>query len=130
MTSLTQCIACRCTITKPSRITSHSATIIDNIFTNMMGNQIISGLLICEVTDHLPVFTLYDCNLKKTKDTMAKISTRKITEDMICALNNSLALQDWTSVYRESNVDSAYCNFLDIFTSLHNKHCPVKEYTI
>ena len=61
---------------------------------------------------------------------MAKISKRKITEDMIRALNNSLALQDWTSVYRELNVDSAYCNFLDIFIFLHNKHCPVKEYFI
>ena len=61
------------TITKPSRIMSHSATIIDKIFTNIMGNQIISGLFICDITDHLPVFILYDCNLKKTKDTMKKI---------------------------------------------------------
>lgn len=51
-------------ITKPSRITSHSATIIDNIFTNVVGNLTTSGLFICDISDHLPVFTLF-VNLKR-----------------------------------------------------------------
>ncbi len=33
-------------ITRPSRITSHCATLIDNIFTNVLDNNITSGLLI------------------------------------------------------------------------------------
>lgn len=37
-------------------------------------------------------------------------------------------LQDWSPVFRETDVDSAYNNFLDIFVSLYNNHCPVKEY--
>lgn len=48
-------------ITKPSRITSHSATIINNIFTNNMENRTVSGLLVKDITDHLPVFAIYDC---------------------------------------------------------------------
>ena len=39
-------------ITKPTRITSHSATLIDNIFTNIHDNAHMSG-----ISDHFPVFT-------------------------------------------------------------------------
>ena len=53
-------------ITRPSRITSHCATLIDNIFTNVLDNNIISGLLINDITDHLPVFIVYNCNYNKT----------------------------------------------------------------
>ena len=34
------------------------ATLIDNIFTNELTNQIISGLLINDISDHLPIFSL------------------------------------------------------------------------
>lgn len=49
-------------ITRPSRITSHSATLIDNIFTNIIQNNTVSGLLIHDISDHLPIFTVYDNN--------------------------------------------------------------------
>lgn len=49
------------TTTKPSRITSHSATLIDNILTNNMENNIVSALLRNDIKDHLPVFVIYDC---------------------------------------------------------------------
>lgn len=42
------------TITQASRITSHSARIIDNILTNNMENKIVR-LLVKDITDHLPV---------------------------------------------------------------------------
>ena len=46
-------------ITKPSRFSEFNATLIDNIFTNEMTNTgIVSGLLITDVSDHLPVFAL------------------------------------------------------------------------
>ena len=45
-------------IDKPTRITDHSATIIDNIFTNELDHIISSGLLISDISDHLPVFAI------------------------------------------------------------------------
>ena len=45
-------------ISKPTRITSHSATLIDNIFTNCIDSEIISGLLYTDISDHLPVFQI------------------------------------------------------------------------
>ena len=44
-------------ITKPTRITSHSATLIDNIFTNIHDYVHMSGIIVCDISDHFPVFT-------------------------------------------------------------------------
>ena len=40
-------------ITCPTRI-----TLIDNIFTNNLNNFSVSGLMFCDISDHLPIFTL------------------------------------------------------------------------
>ena len=92
-----------------------------------MGSLTTSGLFRCDITDHLPVFTLFDCDVKKTKKDMKVIHKRIRTEETINALNNSLLLQDWSTVYRESDVDSGYGHFLDILISLYNTHCPAEE---
>ena len=45
-------------IDKQSRIIQYSATLICTIFTNELTKQIISGLLINDISDHLPIFSL------------------------------------------------------------------------
>ena len=45
-------------ITHPTRLTSNTATLIDNIFTNNLNNFSVSGLMFCDISDHLPIFTL------------------------------------------------------------------------
>ena len=51
-------------ITKPTRITSHTATLIHHIYTNTV-NRLISGILTIDISDHLPVFCMADIPLKK-----------------------------------------------------------------
>ena len=43
-------------INKPTRITASTATIIDNIFINDIDINCINGILINDVSDHLPAF--------------------------------------------------------------------------
>ena len=43
-------------ITKPTRITSHSATLIDNIFTNIHDYAHMSGIIVCDISDHFPMY--------------------------------------------------------------------------
>ena len=43
-------------ILRPSRITSHSATLIDNILTNQLHSNMKSGLLFTDISVHLPIF--------------------------------------------------------------------------
>ena len=45
-------------VDKPTRTTSCSNTLIDNIHANNIYHSINSGLLIIDITDHLPVFII------------------------------------------------------------------------
>lgn len=40
-------------ITRPTRFTLHCATLIDDIFTNDVSNNRVSGQLVNDITDHL-----------------------------------------------------------------------------
>ena len=114
-------------ITRPSRITSHCATLIDNIFTNVLDNNIISGLLINDITDHLPVFIVYNCNYNKTSKDIRPQYRRVRTEESMIALENNLIAYDWDSIYKENDVNIAYDKFGKSFKQLYDKNCPVRE---
>ena len=45
-------------IIQPTRVTSNSKTIIDNIFSNIVSTDIISGKLTATISDHLPQFLI------------------------------------------------------------------------
>ena len=51
-------------ITKPTRITNRTATLIDHIYTNNV-NRLTSGIVTLDISDHLPVFCMVDTPLKK-----------------------------------------------------------------
>ena len=45
-------------VLQPTRITSHSNTLVDNIFSNVIDSDIISGNLTATISDHLPQFAI------------------------------------------------------------------------
>ena len=68
-------------ITRPTRITSETATIIDNIFTNNMGNEIYAkGSILVEISDHLPIFIIEENRSIETINHTNEKLKRKITE--------------------------------------------------
>ena len=62
-------------IIKPTRITYHSATLIDNIFVNSLAHHTISGNLVYDLTDHLPNF------ININKFTALPKNVSKVTKD-------------------------------------------------
>ena len=53
-------------INRPTRISHNSATLIDNIFSNTLHTQnSISGILTTDISDHLPIFHITECPIKK-----------------------------------------------------------------
>ena len=46
------------TISKPTRVTEHSATLLDNIITNITGYCMKSGVLHNDISDNFPVFNV------------------------------------------------------------------------
>ena len=53
-------------IDRPRRITEYYATLIHNIFTDDLITDRLSGLIINDVSDHLPVFSIIKNNINKS----------------------------------------------------------------
>ena len=52
-------------ITKPTRVTPYSATLIDHIYTNKQLIDTTSGIIISDVSDHFGVFTIVNSTQRK-----------------------------------------------------------------
>ena len=45
-------------ITKPTHITSNTTSLIDNIFTNNVTCLSVNGLIVNDLSDHVPIFSV------------------------------------------------------------------------
>jgi len=113
-------------INKPTRITLDNMTLIDNIFTDNLNINTNSGIIISDISDHLPVFTVFTYTRKK-EFAKKHIVNRKIDDKSISNLTNELQLCEWRTVLETDNANDAYDNFIDIFSKLLNKHCPLQQ---
>ncbi len=102
-------------IDRPSRITTHSCTLIDNIFTNQINYSIRSGLLINDITDHLPIFALCNYEIENKKDDPLKY-VRNLKNENVSLLIESLSQELWNNVLQSDDVNVAYINFIETFS--------------
>ena len=113
-------------ITRPTRITSNTATLIDNIFTNNLNNLSVSGLMFCDISDHLPIFTLLldqNKNLNKT----SWLSFRDKSGNNVAKFKDRLANVHWDVLSESKDTDCAYRCFLDKYTTIYNDCFPLKK---
>lgn len=106
-------------ITRPTRITAHCATLIDNIFTNNLNTNITSGLFVNDITDHLPIFITFETRIyNKSRSKTAIKNVRLRSDCSVNAFNQSLSEQNWDNVLAENDVNKAYNNIVDTFKHL------------
>ena len=110
-------------ITLPTRVTHTSATLIDHIYTNNKQHSTIAGTIKTDISDHFSNFILFKWT--PTKSSPKFITYRNCSKIAIENLNKALQETNWTSILNNTNVDSAYDKFLDIYTSLQNEHLPL-----
>lgn len=113
-------------IDKPTRITNHSATLIDNIFTNVFSNSSNGIIITDEISDHLPVFSLIDYKGITTKSKPVYKLTRYVSPDNLTKIKHDLKDVNWSKVYDANSVDDAYNSMVDIVKGVLDRHCPVK----
>lgn len=112
-------------INKPTRITTDSITLIDNILTNVHDLQMNSGIWVVDISDHLPVFTILP---KRNKTSMTKkiIQKRSFTKENQDKFKNLLQIQDWHSLNNIPNVNNMYSTFTHIIQKLYSKAFPIQ----
>ena len=100
-------------ITKPTRVTSETATLIDNIFYNDVDHPpILHGILYTDITDHFPVFAVL--TPKETKCD-APHYTRNISPSSMNNFNLTLQQLPWNEVLDQEDCQTAYSNFHCIY---------------
>ena len=93
-------------ISKPTRITNSSATLIDNIFTNNLEYNMVSGIFYVDLSDHLPVFQITNLKLI-TNPLPQKKQIRLINRSTINAFRSKLAAIDWPFLQNANSVNAA-----------------------
>ena len=106
-------------IDKPTRIGCHSATLIDNIFTNN-DSDVIPGILYADLSDHLPLFQITPFCLQRQEQPKKIYIKRNINNSTIQAFTSHLECTDWNEVYESADVDLAYNCFHSKFLNLYN----------
>ena len=112
-------------ITKPTRMNSTNATLIDNIFCNDIEFQkFINGIFFTDISDHFPVFTI---KLSLIIDhTIPFIKTRDLSFQNINKFKEKLNCKNWSTVYNCNNADQAFTQFYKIFCETYYQCFPIK----
>ena len=87
-------------ISKPTRITSTSATLIDNIFVNSLDDHYTSGLLLTDISDHLPIFQTTTSMVNTNTIPINETKYRKKTSETLKLLNQKLKCENWKEVFK------------------------------
>ena len=118
------------TITRPSRITKKSATLIDNIFiSEKFQRDYDSALLVTDTSDHLPIM----CLLKQTKiiDKNPLIfESRSLTADKLNTIKNKLYSVDWHGLLNKNDVDENFNLLNDKISDTMDEVAPVRTIRI
>lgn len=104
-------------ITKPTRITATNRTLIDKILTNSVDDPGISGVLISDLSDHLPLFHLAH-TVTPFKNGKPVASYRNFCQSNIEKFILSLYENSWHLVELEGDAQKAYDIFFEIFSKL------------
>ena len=112
-------------INKPTRITTTTATVIDNIYSNdVLGtNYLLHGIIYSDISDHLPIF-LFTKQINNTKaDTV--IETRVYNEQTTTTFKESIDQLTWDDIYASRNPQESYSKFLNEILFVYNKSFPL-----
>ena len=117
-------------ITKPTRITNNTVSIIDHIWSNDLANNCISSyILITDITDHLPCITVeisqsknngyrhyfYRCITDKNRENFVK----RITKN-----KNALAFHTTNNM---TDTQTKYADYFAHITRIYDEEFPVKK---
>ena len=112
-------------ITKPTRISDNSATLIDNIYFNDISTvSTFNGILFTGISDHLPIFSINYKSKISIESTVHK--ARIFSQKNIDKFKNSLQNVDWSGIINNDNGRNAFSEFYSIYCRLYNKSFPLK----
>ena len=113
-------------ISRSTRLTSYSPSLINNFFTTNISASCDNGLIVNGLSDHLPIFTLcYSDAHSSTIKPKESVASRNFSSQNINTLNDLMHEFNWNSlIYADAN--AAYNGFLQKYTEFYNNSFPIK----
>ena len=115
------------TITKPTRVTDASATLIDHMWINRI-NYYSSGILYTNISDHFPIFSSFSVPAVSLYCEKITIHKRIFSNENSDFFATDLRNYNWKTTLTDINAIFATC--MITFSNLYNKHFPIIEHTI
>ena len=116
-------------ITKPTRVTASSSTIIDHIITNCYSYPFYPGIIECNFTDHYPVFCILKNGVTGRSKRPVKSFYRSMknfdSEQFLNDLNNKVGDFNFHNLH-ENNFNQVFDQFIVLITSTIDLHAPLK----
>jgi len=112
------------TITEATRVTPLTSTLIDNIYVKFKDLQNVkSGIISCDISDHFPVFMFHGRAKKPIKEPVT-IQTRSLEENLD-KIKAALVEVDW-SFLEGLDVDASYIELTNKLQSILDTAAPMK----
>ena len=117
-------------IDSPTRITQTSASLLDNIFTNVI-SPIQSGILLCDISDHLAIFSIFSAfsHEKNTSTPTGNHYKRIFNDSNLQSFFNKISNVSWNDHLLSDDVDEKYNTFLQIFKDNYEECFPLKSFS-
>ena len=115
-------------ITKPTRVTVSSSTLIDVILVSNPELAKSQGILDITISDHFLVYAVLD--LKAPKPATTKISTRSFKTYNTKDFAEDMSHIPWDTTNLPINIDDKLDAFNDLFQACLDDHAPIKTITI
>ena len=127
-------------VSRPTRITDHSQTLIDHSYSNQLEDTISCNVLTTSISDHLATMTTINLDNTATSPYRTAIRlqrdpeqcvTRKINEANHQTFKELIDQENWDSVFQDGlDAQGQFDKFCDIYTNHYNTAYPLKsQYT-
>jgi Reverse transcriptase (RNA-dependent DNA polymerase) len=109
-------------VSRPTRCTNTSATLLDHILTNDIRVNYDTCILLSKMSDHFPVISFLNSEPKPSNE---YIVTRFLTEPNILRFKENLSNINWSHVTDCIDTQLSYDLFSETFLDLYNLHFPI-----
>ena len=114
-------------IDQPTRITSKSATVIDNIFTNVFDRNSFSKIIVDDISDHLPIYFSFSAGVLNYSSSISS-PIRLHTEEGIARFTEEIEGMDWSDILgycRTLEVSKANQSFIIVYSEVYDRCFPI-----
>ena len=113
-------------ITRPTRITNHSATLIDNIFVRgSLQKDFHSSIIISDISDHLPSIFLAKQTKVRNNDHI-EFESRCLSETKISRIKKALDEVDWHGTLNSDSCSNNFDMLMRMINAIMDQEAPVR----